>query len=123
MSQRDIRLGRYCEDRAIHFLKKSGYKILERNYRSSFGEIDVIAREGNVIVFIEVKSRASPLFGPPCLRITERKKDHIIKTALFYLKREGLADIECRIDIVSVSLDKKDSIELIKDAFGTKGAF
>ena len=118
MSQRGIILGKICEDKAVGFLKRNGYKILERNYRSRFGEIDVIAKEGDSVVFIEIKSRASPLFGPPYLRITKRKKEHIVRSALSYLKRRGLTDTDCRIDIVSVSLDKEDPIELIKNAFG-----
>lgn len=119
MGQRGIKLGRYCEKMAVGFLKKKGYKILERNYRSRFGEIDAIAKEGGSIVFIEIKSRSSSLFGPPYLRVTKKKKDNLIKSALFYLKRYGLLDAECRIDIVSISLDNlKEPIELIKDAFG-----
>ncbi len=119
MSQRGIELGKYCEKRAVRFLKKNGYKILERNYRSRFGEIDAIAKEGNSLVFVEIKSRSSPLFGPPYLRITKKKKEHIIKSALSYLKRYGLVDTECRIDIVSISLDNESQpIELMKNAFG-----
>lgn len=118
MSQRGIRIGNICEDTAVGFLKECGYKILERNYRTPLGEIDVIAKDGNAIVFIEVKSRSSSLFGPPCLRITKKKKRHIINTALSYLKRYKLIDNESRIDIVSISLDKEDGgIELIKNAF------
>ncbi len=119
MSRRGIELGRYSEEKAAAFLKRNGYKILERNYKTAFGEIDVIAKEGGAIVFVEIKSRASPLFGPPYLRITKEKRHNIIKNALSYLKRHGLIDGECRIDVVSVSLDKKEHpIELIKNAFG-----
>lgn len=121
MSQRGIELGKYCESKAVRFLKKNGYKILERNYRSPFGEIDVIAREGGYIIFIEIKSRASPLFGPPYLKVTKKKREHIIKGALSYLKRYDSVDTECRIDIVSISLDKERPMELIKNAFGMEG--
>lgn len=118
MSQRGVKLGKYCEDMAVRFLKKNGYKILERNYRSLYGELDVIARDGNATVFIEIKSRSLPLFGPPYLKLTKIKKRHIIKSAISYLKRYGLIETECRIDVVSISLDKqKDNIELIKNAF------
>jgi len=122
MSRRGIELGRYAEDMAVRFLRKNGYKILERNYKSVFGEIDVIAKDGESTVFVEIKSRSSPLFGPPYLRVTKRKKENIIKSAISYLKRYGLIDRECRIDVVSISLDEEPySIELIKDAFGTEG--
>ncbi len=124
MSQRGVLLGKYCEDEAVRFLKKRGYKILERNYRSRFGEIDVIAKDGNSLVFVEIKSRASPLFGPPQLRVTKKKRENIIKTALSYLKINSMIDAECRIDVVSVSLDKQNNkIELIRDAFGVTGRY
>ena len=119
MSQRGIELGKKCEREAVRFLKRRGYKILARNYRSPFGEIDAIAKNGDCIVFVEVKSRSSPLFGPPYLRLVKRKRENIVKSALSYLKRYSSPDAECRIDIVSISLDKKEGrIELIKDAFG-----
>lgn len=119
MSLKGIKLGRYCEKMAVRFLKRSGYKILERNYRSRFGEIDAIAKEGGCFVFVEIKSRSLPLFGPPYLRITKKKRQNLIKSALSYQKMHGLIDAECRIDIVSISLDKKiGRIELIKGAFG-----
>ncbi len=124
MSQRGVLLGRHCEDEAVRFLKRNGYKILERNYRSCFGEIDAIARDGDSLVFVEIKSRSSPLFGPPQLRVTKKKRENIIRTALSYLKMHSMIDAECRIDVVSVSLDKqKDRIELIRDAFSVTGRY
>ncbi|NQT06270.1 MAG: YraN family protein [Candidatus Omnitrophica bacterium] len=118
MSLYRLKLGKLAEEMAIRFLKKLGYKIIVRNYRCLFGEIDVIAKEGESIVFIEIKSRSSPLFGPPHLRVTRNKRRNIVKTACFYLKINSLLDANCRIDVVSVSLDKlKDPIELIRDAF------
>ncbi|MFH1753753.1 MAG: YraN family protein [Candidatus Omnitrophota bacterium] len=124
MSQRGVLLGRHCEDEAVRFLKRMGYKIIERNYRSRFGEIDAIAIDRGSLVFVEIKSRSSPLFGPPQLRITKKKRHNIIKTALSYLKRHSSVDAYCRIDVVAISLDKnKDRIELIKDAFGATGRY
>ncbi len=120
MSKRGDALGRHCEELAVRFLKGKRYKILERNYRTPFGEIDVIAKDKGCIVFIEVKSRSSPLFGPPYLRVTKNKKEKIIKSALSYLKRYGLTDKDSRIDVVSISLDRREPIELIKCAFGAE---
>ena len=121
MSKRGDALGRHCEEMAVRFLKGKRYEILERNYRTPFGEIDVIAEDKGCIVFIEVKSRSSPLFGPPYLRVTKKKKEKIIKSALSYQKKYGLIDKDSRIDVISVSLDLKESIELIKGAFGAEG--
>ena len=90
MSRRGAELGRYSEDRAVGFLNANGYKILERNYKSVFGEIDIIAEEGDSLVFVEVKSRSSPLFGPPYLKVNKKKRKNIIKSALSYLKKYHL---------------------------------
>jgi len=118
MSQRGIEFGKYCEARAVRFLKKNGYRILERNYRCAFGEIDAIAEESGYVVFIEIKSQASLLFGPPYLRITNKKKKNITNSALSYLKKYGLSEKDCRIDVVSVCLLNGDyEMELIKNAF------
>ena len=123
MSQRGNDIGRHCEDRAVRFLRENGYRILERNFRSPFGEIDAVARDGDSLVFVEVKSRTSPLFGPPYLRITRQKRRNIVRSALSYMKKYSLFETDCRIDVVSISLDKEEgAIELIKDAFGeTRG--
>lgn len=120
MGQERRSLGRYGEDAAIKFLRKNKYKILERNYKTPLGEIDIIAKKENTTVFVEVKSRSSPLFGPPYLRVTKEKRRNIIKTALSYLKKHGLSDQEARVDVVAVNFDKAGSevFELIEDAFG-----
>ncbi len=118
MSRRGIEFGRVCEDKAVLFLKKEGYRILEQNYENQYGEIDIIARDGDCLVFVEVKSRTSPIFGPPYLKITKKKKSNIVKSALAYSIRHASLDSECRVDIVSICLDKEDNqIELIKNAF------
>lgn len=112
-------IGIIGEDLASKFLKKKGYKILHRNYRTIFGEIDAVARRGGLIIFIEVKTRSTSSLGPPCLAVTRLKARHIIKNALFYLKSRRLSDAKWRIDIVSVKLDyerKPESIELFENA-------
>ena len=111
--------GESGEKIASAYLTKLGYRILESNFRTPFGEIDIVARLGRVIVFVEVKSRTTSSFGPPYLSVTKTKQMHIIKNALFYLKRRRLTDIDWRIDIVSVKLDYRcglESIELIENA-------
>ena len=92
----------------------------ERNYKTKLGEIDIIAEKEGSLVFVEVKSRSSPLFGPPLNRVTKEKKRNIIKTALSYLKKHALCDKEARIDVVAVNFDKTgpERFELIENAFG-----
>mgnify|MGYP003393032504 CR=1 FL=1 len=101
------------------YLKKLGYGILESNFRTPFGEIDIVAKLGRVIVFVEVKSRTTSSLGPPYLSVTGVKKRHIIKNALFYLQRRRIPNTDWRIDIVSVKLNYDrglESIELIENA-------
>jgi putative endonuclease len=113
------RLGGYGERMALEFLRNKGYEILETNLRTPFGEIDAVARAGSFTVFVEIKTRATSFLGPPYLAVTRSKQRHIIKNALFYLKRRGAVYSDWRVDVVSVKLDfdsKIESIELIENA-------
>ncbi|MFA5255330.1 MAG: YraN family protein [Candidatus Omnitrophota bacterium] len=104
---------------ASSFLKRLGYRILESNFRTPFGEIDIVAKLKSIIVFVEVKSRITSSFGPPHLSVTKLKQRHIVKNALFYLKKRRIINACWRIDIVSVMLNyelKLESIELIENA-------
>ncbi len=102
------------EETAIETLKRRGYKIVERNYRSRLGEIDVIAEEGGCLVFVEVKKRNTPLFGEAVCSIDERKKRHLVRAALFYLKTHHCSDRSVRFDVIGIDYDK---IKLVKNAF------
>lgn len=105
---------------AVKFLKKNGYKILQRNYNARFGEIDVIGYDRGTVCFIEVKTRQSQSFGPPELAVTQAKRNHIIKAAQKYIRENKLEDVCCRFDVVSVQLSndgKSQEVSLIKNAF------
>ena len=94
-------------------------RILEANARTPFGEIDIVARQKDVTVFVEVKTRISSSLGPPLLNITFAKQRHMIKNALSYLSRHGRVDSDWRIDVVSVKLNslyEPENIELIENA-------
>ncbi|MCL4468391.1 MAG: YraN family protein [Deltaproteobacteria bacterium] len=103
------------EDCAVAYLEKQKYKILERNYRSHFGEIDIIALDKSHTVFIEVKSRATSLFGSPHESIVKKKKRRITLTAIEYIQKKHLENKPLRFDVVAINPDS--SIELIKNAF------
>ena len=81
--------GAWGEDRAAEFLAREGYRILERNYRCPLGEMDIIAREGRTVVFVEVKTRSSERFGPPHAAIGPQKQRRMTAIALYYLKGKG----------------------------------
>ena len=104
---------------ASAYLRKMGYRIYESNFRTPFGEIDIVAKHKGIMVFVEVKSRTTSSFGPPYLSVTKIKQTHIVKNALFYLARRRIVNAYWRIDIVSIKLNydrKLESIELIENA-------
>lgn len=110
--------GRESEALAAKVLKKTGYKILTRNYRNTIGEIDIIARDRKTIVFVEVKARRSALYGSPKLAVTSQKKRKISMVALAYLKSTGQPAAKARFDVVAISFgDGEPEVEIIKNAF------
>jgi len=111
-------LGRKGEEKALRFLKKRGYRIIERNYVCKMGEMDIIAKEKDTLVFIEVKTRTSTEFGPPQLAVNSAKQRQLSKVALNYLKEKQFEDVKARFDVVAILLEqKREEIELIRDAF------
>ena len=114
MGRENKLLGITGEVIAADYLKQKGYKILENNYTTPFGEVDIIAKDGDFTVFVEVKTRATGSLGPPSLSITWAKEKNIIRNALCYLKRYGLVYSYWRIDVVSVKLGEGNEIEQIE---------
>ena len=104
-------------------MKKNGYKILERNYRSILGEIDIIAEEKGALAFVEVKTRKSDSFAPPEWSVNRKKQEKIIKVACQYmndLEKRGKKFDEYRFDVVAISYpeeEKKKEVRLFKNAF------
>jgi putative endonuclease len=111
-------LGKKGEGKALWFLKKKGYRIIEKNYVCKLGEMDIIAKEKDTLVFVEVKTRTTTEFGPPQLAVNSSKQRQLSKVALNYLKEKHLEDVKARFDVVAILLEQdKEKIELIKDAF------
>jgi len=111
-------LGKKGEEKALRFLKKKGYRIIDQNYVCKLGEMDIIAKEKDTLVFVEVKTRTSMAFGPPQLAVTRFKQRQLSKVALNFLKEKQLEDVEARFDVVAILLPpEKEEIELIRDAF------
>ena len=114
-------LGKKGEELAIRFLEKEGYRIVKTNYVCKLGEIDIIAKEKDALVFIEVKTRTSTLFGPPELSVTPFKQMQLSKAALYFLKEKRLGDVKARFDVVAILLKPEgEEIELIRDAFDSR---
>lgn len=113
------KLGDIGEDIAENFLRSQGYRILKRNYRSSQGEIDIVAQDGEFLVFIEVKNYSPRSYGRAIGAVRKSKRESIIHAAQTYLYKEKIRDTNCRFDVITINrrFDGSEDIELIKDAF------
>ncbi len=110
-------LGQKGEDHAVEFLCKQGYRIVERNYSTRSGEIDLIALHEGAVVFIEVKTRTSNAFGAPEMAVNPRKQRRMVKTALAYIKEHNYHQVPCRFDVVAITTSGGRGMELIRNAF------
>jgi len=118
-------LGRTAEDAAARFLQAHGYAILERNYVTSRGEIDIVARHGSETVFVEVKSRTSADIATPADSVTAAKQSRLIKLARAYLAAKVQGDVPCRFDVVEVLMSPQGrvlEISINRGAFSERSA-
>lgn len=111
--------GRLGEQAAAAFLRKNGYKVLARNYGSRWGEIDIVCRHEQSLVFVEVKTRGENAWGTPAAAVTKSKQRRLILTAYAYLKELEDKNIPCRFDVVEVYLNHGETprCELLPAAF------
>jgi putative endonuclease len=113
-----IALGRLGEELAKQRLKKLGYRIIETNYRCPLGEIDVVAKDGDVLVFVEIKTRRDRSLGEAKEAVHRRKQGQLSKVALAYLKSNHLLGSKARFDVVAIEVSRgKEEIEIVKNAF------
>jgi len=118
MTHARIALGKTGEDLACQELTRRGYAILARRYRRRRGEIDIIARDGPTLVFVEVKAREGHAFGEAADAVTRFKRHRITELALDYVMRHHLTDCPCRFDVVSIHFDAGvPVVEVFQNAF------
>jgi putative endonuclease len=118
VTEERITLGRLGEELARKKLRALGYRILETNYRCPIGEIDVVAKDGDVMVFVEIKTRRNSSLGEVKEAVHKRKQHQLSKVALAYLKSRDLWDTKARFDVVAIRVSEgKEEVEIIKDAF------
>ena len=108
---------------AVSFLRRRGYRILERNYSCSYGEVDLVAEESGDIVFVEVKTRAGVGYGEPAEAVTIHKQRQIMRVAEHYRIDKKLGGVPCRFDVVSIVAEpgKKPVFKLYSSAFDFRG--
>lgn len=118
MTRERLELGKLGEDLALKRIKKLGYKLIIRNFRCPLGEIDLIARHREYLVFIEIKTRKGRSLGYAKEAVTAKKRTQISRVALAYMKEHNCCDTKSRFDVVAVSIfNEKAEIEVIEDAF------
>lgn len=112
--------GRRAEDLAHRYLQRAGMKIVARNYRARSGtaELDLVAWDGDTLVFVEVKSRANEAYGAPDRAVGAEKRRHVFRAAIEYARRTGASLESARFDIVNVVFSEPPRITHIADAFG-----
>lgn len=111
-------LGRDGERVAEQFLKQKGFKIVERNYRCAAGELDLIALDRRVVVFVEVKTRTGLGYGTPLEAVAYRKQQKMIQAAQYFLSEKGLHQRDARFDVVGVTWPGREPVvEHIENAF------
>jgi putative endonuclease len=118
MTRERLDLGKLGEELAFKKIKRIGYKCLARNYRCPLGEVDLIAKDGDTLVFIEIKTRKGKSIGYAKEAVDGRKKRQLSKVALTYIKANDCWHMRSRFDVVAINFNKnKREIEIIKDAF------
>ena len=119
MTHARLEFGWDGEELACEELERRGYAVVARRYRTSHGELDIVARDGEYLVFVEVKARQDDSFGDPEEAVTLQKQQRLVWMATDYLARAGLADrVPCRFDVVGVNTETDPpTITVIEDAF------
>jgi len=118
LTKERLELGKFGEELALRKIKRLGYKKIIRNFRCPLGEMDIIARDGDTLVFMEIKTRKGRSIDYAKEAVNARKKRQISKVALAYMKSRDCSDVRARFDVVAISLGRgKPEIEVIKNAF------
>jgi putative endonuclease len=113
-----LALGKTGEDLACRELERRGYAILARRWRQRVGEIDIIARDGETLVFVEVKARDGREYGAPAEAVSAAKQRRIVQLAMMYLARNRMAACRCRFDVVSVDVGASaPDVQVFQNAF------
>jgi putative endonuclease len=118
MTHERVAFGKFGEQLACAELERRNYIVVDRRYRTKWGELDIVARHQGFLVFVEVKARTDGSFGDPEEAVTLRKQQKMVWMATDYLARNGLLDVACRFDVVGINISTHPpTISVIPDAF------
>ena len=110
--------GKAGESLACRYLEQQGLTLVERNFRCRRGELDLIMRDGDQLVFVEVRSHRNRGYGTPAETITKTKQSRLVRAALYYLQRRRWCSVSCRFDVIAITLaPNEDTVEWVKNAF------
>lgn len=119
-----IELGRRGEELAREYLEDAGYAILTTNYRSPLGELDLVVKKDDTVIFVEVRTRSTPSFGTPLESIDRRKQEKLIRLALQFCAHHCLYSKNLRFDVIGIYMDvQRPKIEHIENAFFAGGKY
>jgi putative endonuclease len=122
MTQARLTLGKIGEDLACRELERRGYAVVERRHRQRGGEIDIIARDGKTLVFVEVKTRGGRAFGRAAEGVTWQKRRRLVRLATAYVAERRCEDCPCRFDVVAIHLEAgRPVVEVFQNAFAAVG--
>jgi putative endonuclease len=120
LTQRRINIGKQGEIWAKEYLQQHQYVIVEKNFRCKFGEIDLIAKDRHMIVFVEVRTKTSTAYGPAYNSVTSSKQKQVKRVALFYISKHNLVTTQFRFDVIGIILDPQTGqhhVDHIQNAF------
>jgi len=118
LTKERLHLGKLGEEWALEKIEALGYECIARNYRCPLGEVDLIARDGDTLVFLEIKTRRGKSLGYAKEAINDRKRRQLSKVALAYMKSNNCCDVKSRFDVVAINLiENRKEIEIIRNAF------
>jgi len=103
-------LGNFGEKKAAEILETKGYKILTRNYKCKMGELDIIARKGYTIVFVEVKTRSNLKYGIPAEAVNNQKRVHMHRTATYYMTTNRITNVNVRFDVIEIYINHIEQV-------------
>jgi putative endonuclease len=118
LTKERLSLGKLGEELALKRIRALGYRIITRNYRCPLGELDIVAKDGDALVFLEIKTRKGKSLGYAKEAVNERKRRQLSRVALAYMKSKGYCDVRSRFDVVAINFrGEEQQIEVIQNAF------
>ena len=120
MSQQRISIGKQGEQLAQEYIRQQGYTLLEKNFRCKVGELDLIAKDRHMVVFLEVRTKTSTAYGPAYNSVTPHKQRQVKRVALFYIAQHNLVNTQFRFDVIGITLNPQSGehrLDHIQNAF------